>query len=82
MKPFKLSVHRFRLKKVADAEREDGFADMVEIEAKVKRYAIAKVKHKRVLIDPELAARLARGDFDVFSGDENCKSCRKKKAAE
>jgi hypothetical protein len=69
MKKFKLSVPEYRQAKIADAEARFGFADMVEIEASVKRYADARYTHLK---------RRNQPDFNPLTDDRNCKTCGKK----
>ena len=64
MRPFSLSVHRYRIAKKKDEQERFGYADLESIEQAVKRYAIAKQRHKK-------------GNFDPFSADPNCKTCGK-----
>jgi len=63
MRKFQLSVHQYR----QALEKQFGYADP----EMVKRYAVDKQKHK--------AAQLKDPDFNPFTSDPNCKSCRKKK---
>jgi len=71
MKKFKLSVKRYRDKELAKKEAELGFLDdeaKEDVEKIVKRYAIARQKHKAGL-----------QDFNVFTEDPKCTTCRKNK---
>lgn len=62
MRKFHLSVKRYRDK----LEQEFGFADP----DMVKRYAEARADYKRSII--------LETDFNPFTGDPNCKNCKKK----
>jgi len=73
MKKLKLSVSQYR----AEREKEifERFGDIDEddrqmIERRVKVYAIKRQQYKSGLQD---------GDFNPFTDDPNCKTCKKKK---
>jgi len=69
VKKFGLSVKRYRDQELAKKEAELGFLDdeaKEDVEKMVKRYAIAKRKHKAGL-----------RDFNPFNADPNCKTCGK-----
>lgn len=72
---FKLSVHRYRQSLEHDYMRKYSFISSRhrdEIEADVLEYATAKQQYKR---------RLKTGDFNPFTDDPNCKTCRKQKVS-
>jgi len=69
MRKFGLSVKRYRDKELTKKEAELGFLDdeaKEDVEKIVKRYAIARQKHKAGL-----------QDFNPFNADPKCKSCGK-----
>ena len=63
----RLSTEHYKRKIIADLQSKYGFADPVMVSGMAQRYAEAR--------------RSARGekDFNPFTDDPNCKTCRKKK---
>lgn len=70
MRKFKLSVKRYADK----LEKEFGFADP----DMVKRYAIAKVEHKRRAAAAQNGEDPLKG-VNLFANDPDCKTCGKNK---
>lgn len=73
----KLSVHQYRIWKTEQKKKALGFLDdkaLAEVEELVKRYAVQRQQYKQAK-----AHRINGDDFNPFTDDPNCKSCRKVK---